>query len=198
MGIAFRIWEGDHNDRYPMALSTLSGGVQEQIYTVANTAQPSIAQYGLTNVFCVMSNELSTPKVVYCPSDGQRKATTNFMALRFCDQNISYFICGDAQEQYPQMILDGDRNIGTVATINTPASNTNQVGMQWTGNPGSADSMYWAWSAADLHLKQGNIGLADGHADQPSISQLQVAMANATNAASTQFPWYNFPQGSGH
>jgi prepilin-type processing-associated H-X9-DG protein len=194
MAISFRIWEGDHGDKYPMALSTLSGGAQEQIYTVANSTEPTQTGYGLTNVFCVMSNELSTPKLVYCPSDGTRKATTNFMALRFNNQNMSYFICGDAQEQYPQMILVGDRNIGTVATVNTAANITNVLGQQWTGNPGTADSMYWAWSSADLHLKQGNIGLADGHADQPSVSQLQVALGNATNGASTTTPWYNFPQ----
>ena len=41
---------------------------------------------------------------------------------------MSYFVCGDASEAYPQMILDGDRNIGTTATQNTPATTTNTVG----------------------------------------------------------------------
>jgi len=197
MGIAFRIWEGDNKDQYPMAVSTINGGAQEQIWsaaTVGNATPVTKASYGLTNVFCVMSNELSTPKVLYCPSDSARSATTNFPSLHFVDQNMSYFVCGDAQEAYPQMILDGDRNIGTTGASGNAASTTNVLGMQWSGDP----SAWWAWSAQDMHLKVGNLGMADGHAEQPTVIGLQTFLGNATNGASTQFPWYNFPQGSGH
>ncbi|MGA2786268.1 MAG: prepilin-type N-terminal cleavage/methylation domain-containing protein [Verrucomicrobiota bacterium] len=198
LGLAFRVWEGDHSDRYPMALSTVSGGAQEQIWNAATATAPATgpgsAAYGLTNVFVVMSNELSTPKVLFCPSDGQRKATTNFPSLHFNDQNMSYFVCGDAEEAYPQMILDGDRNIGTINSAGTPANTTNKLGAQWSGDPNA----WWAWSANDMHLKQGNLGMADGHAEQPTVVQLQQELATATNGASTTFPWYNFPQGSGH
>ena len=38
MGIAFRIWEGDNEDKYPMAVSTVNGGAQENIYSALNTA----------------------------------------------------------------------------------------------------------------------------------------------------------------
>src|SRR5450432_826294 len=51
VALAFRIWEGDNGDKYPM---------QANNYTNAAT---------LTNNIWVMTNELSTPKVVYCPSD---------------------------------------------------------------------------------------------------------------------------------
>jgi hypothetical protein len=136
-----------------------------------------------------MSNELSTPKVLYCPSDSVRKATTNFTALHFNNQNMSYFVCGDAEEAYPQMILDGDRNIGTVNTPNTAANTTNVIGVLWDG------SSWWAWSGGDMHLSAGNLGLADGHAEQPSVSGLQTDLSTATNGASVQTPWYNFPQG---
>jgi prepilin-type N-terminal cleavage/methylation domain-containing protein len=195
MGIAFRIWEGDHGDRYPMNLSTASGGAKELIWSAATAPPapnpPTATTYGLTNVFVVMSNELSTPKVLYCPSDSVRKATTNFTALHFNNQNMSYFVCGDTEEAYPQMILDGDRNIGTIGTQSTPANKTNVIGAQWTGDP----TAWWAWSAGDMHLSAGNLGLADGHAEQPSVSGLQTDLATATNGASVQFPWYNFPQG---
>src|ERR1039457_464292 len=36
VGIAFRLWEGDNGDRYPMAISTLNNGAQEKIYSAAN------------------------------------------------------------------------------------------------------------------------------------------------------------------
>ena len=191
IGIGFRLWEGDNGDKYPMAVSTLYNGAEEKIYTAGNTGTQAPAGYGLTNVFVVMSNELSTPKILYCPSDSVRSYTTNFTALNNDSQNMSYFVCGDAAETYPQMILDGDRNIGTVATGNSPSTTTNTLGVQW-GNPFN----WWAWSAVDMHLRVGNIGMADGSAQQVTVAGLQTALSAATNGASATAPWYNFPQGA--
>jgi prepilin-type N-terminal cleavage/methylation domain-containing protein len=194
VGIAFRLWEGDNGDRYPMAVSTLNNGSLEKIDCAANTAtQPlSASAFGLTNVFVVMSNELSTPKVLFCPSDNVRSSTTNFTALNSNDANLSYFVCGDAVETYPQMILDGDRNIGTATAVNIPATMTNLIGFQWTGDATHA----WAWSAVDMHLRVGNVGMADGSAQQLTVAGLQTALGTATNGASATQPWYNFPQGA--
>jgi prepilin-type N-terminal cleavage/methylation domain-containing protein len=190
MGIAFRLWEGDNQDRYPMAVSTLYNGAKEKVYSAASngtTTPPS--SLGITNVFVVMSNELTTPKVLFCPSDNVRQATTNFPSLHFNDENMSYFVCGDAIETYPQMILDGDRNIGTATAANVPATITNVLARQWTG------AEWWAWSAVDMHLRVGNLGMADGSAQQVTVAGLQTALGTATNGAPTQSPWYNFPQG---
>jgi prepilin-type N-terminal cleavage/methylation domain-containing protein len=190
VGIAFRLWEGDNQDRYPMAVSTAYNGAKEKIWCAGNT--PTASTYGITNIFVVMSNELSTPKVLFCPSDNVRAATTNFTALKVNDQNMSYFICGDAIETYPQMILDGDRNIGTAATANIPATITNTLGFQWTGDTAA----WWAWSGVDMHLRVGNLGMADGSAQQVTVAGLQTALGTATNGASATSPWYNFPQGA--
>jgi prepilin-type N-terminal cleavage/methylation domain-containing protein len=190
VGIAFRLWEGDNQDRYPMAVGTLYNGAKEKVWCAANSTQPTTATYGLTNVFVVMSNELSTPKVLFCPSDNLRNATTNFTALVYNSANMSYFVCGDAFETYPQMILDGDRNVGTASAQNIPASITNQLGVQWTG------AAWWAWSAVDLHLRVGNVGMADGSAQQLTVAGLQTALGTATNGSSVMAPWYNFPQGN--
>ena len=114
------------------------------------------------------------------------------------DNNISYFICGDAAEAYPQMILDGDRNIGTASSQNAPATTTNSVA-QAAAASGSfyylpSSSLWWAWTAVDLHLRVGNIGMADGSAQQVTVAGLQTALATATNGAPTMNPYYNFPQ----
>ena len=85
IAVAFRIWEGDHSDGSPWPFSTASGGAQENIYSAVDSA--ASAGFGLTNVFVVMSNELSTPKLLYCPSDGIRHATTNFAS--FCITTIN-------------------------------------------------------------------------------------------------------------
>jgi prepilin-type N-terminal cleavage/methylation domain-containing protein len=194
VGIAFRLWEGDNGDRYPMAVSTLQNGAKEKIYCLANTPTQVPAGYGVTNVFVVMSNELSTPKVLYCPSDNTRTTTTNFPSLNNNFLNMSYFVCGDAAETYPQMIMDGDRNIGTASAQNIPAVISNTVAtpttFQWTGS----SSAWWAWTAVDMHLRVGNIGMADGSAQQVTVAGLQTALGAATNGAPAANPYYNFPQ----
>ena len=128
VGLAFRIWEGDNGDKYPMSVSSTSGGAQEWIQYGST---PTLASKGLNPgmVFMVMSNELSTPKVAYCPSDSYWTTTpTNFnmtcinsaggpnvafpAAAQSSAGQFSYFVNGDALEADPQMIITGDRNIG--------------------------------------------------------------------------------------
>ena len=126
IGVAFKVWEGDNGDRYPMAVSTQKGGAMEDINSANQTG--AYPPSGITNVFCVMSNELSTPKLLYCTSDSSgagRGAATNFPQLGYVAPNggqqgtncISYFVCGDAADTYPQMILDGDRNLGSSSFV---------------------------------------------------------------------------------
>ena len=207
VGIAFRLWEGDNGDRYPMAIQTQFNGAKDKIYTSSTPPIPAAANYNVNSVFVVMSNECSTPKILFCPADNgvgfgpntgysagavtmTRTYATNFVVFSNTPAYLSYFVCGDAVETYPQMILMGDRNIGTT-TQNSPATSTNTMGvpanMQWTGG-------WWGWTAVDLHLRVGNVGMADGSALQLTVSGLQQALATATNGSSTMSPWYNFPQ----
>jgi prepilin-type N-terminal cleavage/methylation domain-containing protein len=201
IGTAFKVWEGDNNDRYPMAISVTKGGAMESVNSTANTG--TYPASGLTNVFCVMSNELSTPKVLYCTSDTVpgRNVATNFSQLGVLNPGISivggtncisYFVCGDAADVYPQMILDGDRNLGTVANTmvgNYALSIYCVAGEQWP-----MSGRVWAWSATELHLKTGNISLADGSVQQTTPSTLQAAFILSTNGTPVVMPWYNFPQ----
>jgi len=210
-GIAFRLWEGDNADKYPMAVSTAYNGAKERIYTSGQKPDPA---YNVNAVFVVMSNELSTPKILYCPADnGQgmqgpgytgnmisRGPATNFSgagavgSLSNTPAYLSYFVCGDAAETYPQMIMVGDRNIGTVPTQSLPALVTNTVASSLTFQWPPAAPNWWAWTAVDLHLRVGNLGMADGSAQQVTVAGLQTALATSTNGASTTAPWYNFPQ----
>ena len=152
VGLAFRIWEGDNNDKYPQAVSQSAGGANEYI-AHANTASPATPTVAVTKaaagmVFMVMSNELSTAKILYCPSDNFHTAesgyATNFGYAELLGisaappasgttlsttegsaslTKISYFVNGDALEANPQDIMIGDRNIGSVgATATSPAT----------------------------------------------------------------------------
>lgn len=104
IGLSYRIWEGDHNDKYPMAISVTNGGTRE--LTQAGNA---VASYQ------VMSNELSTPRILICDGeygysgDTNRIYTTNFATLS--NSNVSYFVGVDADEANPQDILSGDSDL---------------------------------------------------------------------------------------
>ena len=208
IGLAFKVWEGDHGDKYPTAVSTGAWGAKEQICSVDQAsvthynAHP--AGYGVTNVFCVMSNELSTPKVLYCPADlapsslsvannvntGPPAAVaTNWSG--FGPGNLSYFVEGDASDKYPKMILIGDRNIGTSSAGGTlPATAMFQGNLAYSpyGAQGckivafaSVNSPSWDWTDADIHQDAGNLGMADGSAAQSSLKGLVNALYDTQN-----------------
>lgn len=151
-GLAFRIWEGDNDDQYPMSRSSSLGGTKE-FNTGADTYRH----------FQVMSNELSTPKILICPAD-TRTVAANFVRLK--NQNVSYFVSLDApSSQFPQRFLDGDRN------ITGARSPENGILKLVPGGPAS-------WTSS-MHVNQGNLGSADGSVQQYSNSGLREALRNS-------------------
>jgi len=153
-GLAFRIWEGDNGDKYPMSVSTAQGGTMELV-TGADTFRH----------FQVMSNELSTPKILVCPAD-TRIAAVNFVRLK--NQNVSYFVGLDANDEFPQRFVDGDRN------ITGPTEPENGILKLVPG--GAAGWM------ATMHVNQGNVGLSDGSVQQYSNEGLRQALRNSGDA----------------
>jgi prepilin-type N-terminal cleavage/methylation domain-containing protein/prepilin-type processing-associated H-X9-DG protein len=143
INLSFHVWEGDHGNKYPTAVSTANGGAMENVYTRNTPPSPlgpgggAPAGYGLTNVFCVMSNTLMTPKNCYCPADLSITALSTDPVGKtvgpgapapnahgpicsasttwgnFGLANLSYFVEGDASDKYPTMTLLGDRNLGS-------------------------------------------------------------------------------------
>jgi prepilin-type N-terminal cleavage/methylation domain-containing protein/prepilin-type processing-associated H-X9-DG protein len=126
-GLAFKTWALDNQDRYPMQVDVGSGGPPNQGTTpgIANWGNGVAAPY-VYQIFGVMSNELSTPKVLNCPSDDSPIHTNFLMSVggtantvfpgaspqtTICNLDISYFVGLDATETNPQMLLAGDRNI---------------------------------------------------------------------------------------
>ncbi|HEY1718888.1 MAG TPA: prepilin-type N-terminal cleavage/methylation domain-containing protein [Verrucomicrobiae bacterium] len=186
IGLAFRVWEGDNNDRFPMAVSSTAGGAQERLYSSVNTT--GVAN-GVTNVWACMSNELSTAKVLYCPSDSARNFTTNFTTLVIgtTATNYSYMVGADASEANPQMILTGDRNIASSSSATAYISTSVAPSSHYLGT--AAQGLGWAWTQNDIHQKNGNLGISDGSVDQASISALQTALLNSTNGVPQ--PWYD-------
>ncbi len=148
IGLAYRIWEGENGDKYPMGISATIGGSSEMAAT-GNVVQS----------FQVMSNELSTPKILYCPADTTRTWANGFGGL--ANSNISYFVGVDVTNDLnPQALLSGDCNfeVSRVAVKSGPLT----LG---TNNPVSWD--------AGRHVNLGNIGLGDGSVQQVTSVNLQ-------------------------
>ncbi len=218
VGIAYRIWEGDNNDRYPQAVAAASGGAQG--YTAhGGTTFTQATPYNPGMVYMVMSNELATPKILFCPSDTIHSGySTNFsytdtLSLTVAPANgaapnalsavtkISYFVGADATEADPQGIMGGDCNIGNTATTGSAAS-TARFGSTVSASQGGSSvpqitsiafgtaANNWAWTANDLHQKTGNLLIADGSVQSATISGLHTYMENATNTVTA--PCWNF------
>jgi prepilin-type N-terminal cleavage/methylation domain-containing protein/prepilin-type processing-associated H-X9-DG protein len=216
IGVAFRTWALDNGDQYPMRVPMAAGGGQENVgFRNLATGQPyGVAggnSKGVGGMFGVMSNELSTPKILVCPaeSDGSHAQTASTFAYSISgvtantipytnDLEVSYFIGVDAADTFPQMLLDGDHNMG--GNGNPPANGymwnlvqnngfNLSLGTNFTANqgPGWMDNM---------HSKQGNVGLADGSVQQFSRSKLQDALRNTSDAGNNANPVFNLATGS--
>jgi prepilin-type N-terminal cleavage/methylation domain-containing protein len=220
INLSFHIWEGDHDGTFPMAVSTFTGGAMENICSQIGNNAPF--GYGVTNVFCVMSNKLGTPKILHCPADvspataptdtpGSQtisgsticSVATNWAG--FGPGNLSYFVSGNTSDKYPKMILLGDRNIGTTTAsgqpipFGSPAGQMNmQNGAYSSGAiPGMSPQPHimqnypaWTWTDLDIHQDAGNLGMADGSAQQASLNAVEQALADTVNAWGSQGRMY--------
>lgn len=83
IGVAFRLWEGDHGDAYPCNVSTNAGGARE-LCALDNDGFDTNAYLYLRT----MTDELTTPKILVCPQDKNKKVAANFASLE--PENISY------------------------------------------------------------------------------------------------------------
>ena len=202
IGAAFRGWEVEHNSLFPMAVSKNDNGAMEYIVSSASAAPLG---YGLTNVFIAMYNELNTPKILVCPADLTRTAATNWDVLN--TNGLSYFVNGNADEKFPETIMTGDRNLGNVLGGNTgntavfgslPADTMNMVSGAYSTQAAPLGGskikiLPWAWTANDIHLAAGNLGLADGSVQQAALQDLAKAIIDTQNNGPTKTIILNMP-----
>jgi prepilin-type N-terminal cleavage/methylation domain-containing protein/prepilin-type processing-associated H-X9-DG protein len=184
VGLAFRIFATDNGDRFPMNVSTNEGGSSE--YT-ATTMQLQIWRH-----FAALSNELSTPKIVVCPSDQRTESTTFAQTVPAATKNVipfnknanvSYFVALEADETRPQAFLSGDRNI--VCPTATPARNDTksaQITRLGTNHLSSGTTQRGAFYTNTMHNLQGNVAMGDGSVQQLSSSRLKESLRNTDDA----------------
>ena len=195
-GFATRQWGMDNGDRYPSQVSSAQGGPWQFGTTIQAAFQSGSAgtvAWGTYSwqAFSVMSNELNTPKVLYCPAeyDNGRTMATTFASSIPASQigvafnsrsNVSYFVGVDADETQPQMFLYGDHAMGNTGTAltTTTASTAGWQGIYApnTANTGTATNGNAAWMDNSQHGKQGNVALSDGSVQGFSVSRLREGL----------------------
>jgi prepilin-type processing-associated H-X9-DG protein len=152
VGLAFKTWTLDNGDHYPMELSVTNGGTLEFI------------EQGLVFPhFQVMSNELSTPKVLRCPEEKSFQAAQDF-TTDFNNSKLSYFVGLDANDNSPSSILAGDKNLQSVVTT------SNRV-LTLTGK----SSLGWTRA---LHSRKGTVLFGDGSVREVENSETRALLKN--------------------
>jgi prepilin-type processing-associated H-X9-DG protein len=149
IGLAYRIWEGDNGDIYPMRISVTNGGSMEMALTG-----------NVLRTYLVMSNELSTPRVLHCPDDSAHSRTNSFADL--ANANISYFVGIDVTNDLnPNLIISGDANfeISGVPVKSGLLEFSTNAPVSWT---------------AARHKFAGNILLGDGSVQSTTIAGLHT------------------------
>jgi prepilin-type N-terminal cleavage/methylation domain-containing protein len=164
VGLSHRLFSGDHGDKYTFSVSPTDGGVA--------TANPATTAPSAVDVYLSLSNELNTPKILVCNSDGVKVKASDFRydsAISFGKQTaganagLSYFAGVDAEETKPQSILSGDRNI------------TGKKDWDYAADYGNPDA---SWDNS-IHNQAGNMGLGDGSVQQNTASTVKKQVSAA-------------------
>lgn len=192
IGYGLKVWAMDYNDRYPMQVPATEGGPPNQS---AFSTTPYGASYTY-QIFGVLSNELATPRMLVCPAD-ERKAHSSFAMLAgstanpnyLSNTNLSFFVGKDAQDNNPQMLLVGDRNIvgqgpGGNLPNPIPGGGYGNVGAIALGTNFSANTQTPAWTDK-LHRGNGNVLMTDGSAQQFTSSKLRDALRSTGDTSTT-------------
>ena len=192
VGLSFKIFANDHEDRMPFEVSYVDGGSSEVAALALGDGN------GASNWlhFVVMSNELSTPKVIVCPSDAGRNTgkTTNWgvfnlSAIAFGtggkNAAMSYCTGTDAKDTSPQSIMSGDRNITNTASVTAidPAKFTLA---SWQGVYAgfTTNAAMQAGYSKDTHQNSGNLVLGDGSVQQVTSARLREQIRTAGSESS--------------
>ena len=159
---AQQLWGNDHNDLPPVMVPVNQGGTR---------AHPLAANAWLH--FAWLSNELATPKVIFCPSDTGKPAeeftgspTNGYLNPNFANRATSYFVGYSGFDGDPQWVfVGGDRNV----TINGSAF-CSLLNSASSINYGSVTGGHWK---TNLHNLVGNVQLRDGSVEMLSSTELR-------------------------
>jgi hypothetical protein len=87
IGLAFRLWEGDHGDQYPFNVSTNAGGTME----LCAAGKDGFDSKSFLHFKAMAGDDyLRVPLLLVCPQDRSKKPATNWASLR--PENVTYYL----------------------------------------------------------------------------------------------------------
>lgn len=200
IGVAFRVFGSDNDDRYPLAAKRnnyiVQGGAVGTQVDSSSAAAWQVAQ--------AMWSELLSPKVFLCPGDRERtnaSRVTDFNALAGAsgvmtaaslghptnqDNALSYAFGVAADELRPQGFLAIDRNVNNVGLAGANIASKVAFTRTRAVLNGVAGPTQAVWlMGTPIHGLEGNIGLADGSVQQVTAAKLQWYLQKAATTYST-------------
>ncbi len=193
VALSFKMFAGDNEQQFPGKLD------------VNKFAQQNRSAW---RHFFMLSNELGSTKILMCPGDVIRQPnvaqifgtndTANNLVGLFSSGNaaVSYFVGVEAEETKPNMLLTGDRNMGTNNTM-VFASGTNFHTVLTSVDTGSPPEAQWSELATNFvaphHDNAGNYALADGSVQQASSDRLKEALRLSRQSYGANANRINFP-----
>ena len=163
VSLGFRLWSDDRDFRYPWQLDPADGGTR--------------AVTEAWKHFGIISNEIVTPRVLHCASDGEKKLAQNFSAgpegfALLKNAALSFAVGTEAREDRPSMHIVSDRHaLGIEAGDCSVASIPNVVTIL-------EPSIRSRWDKT-IHQYAGNMALTDGSAQLLSQAALRSHLATA-------------------
>ena len=192
VAMGLRLFANDNDSRYPDSSTNI---------TAANN---------MWQLFQLAQNDISSPRILTCPSDTDKFPATDFLlpssqgfdvnnsysAPQKGIKSTSYFYASGADEGSPQRLLIGDRNMTEKNTDQEPGTdfiapgyNGGQNGQAnlATVNGTSIQAANVRWNNK-VHERGGNIAFMDGSAQQLTSGKLRDALRLAPVVTSVWFP----------
>lgn len=151
VGLADRIFATDNGELFPWERSRADATNRMNFPDL--TGLPAGDQ--VVRIYKSLSNELSTPIIIACPSD-EREPAKDW--LKLTTNNISYFVGVSARESLPQTFMAGDRNLVL-------------DGKELTGRVELKSDAPLAWDK-NIHGFQGEVTMGDGSVQQLSSGKV--------------------------
>lgn len=151
-GFAFHVYANDHENLFPMQVHVHDGGTLEW-----TTMPQSLSTFAYKH-FQSLSNQVTNPKILVCPTDTGVTVATNWVDVQ--NTNLSYFVWVTARPNMSSDPLAGDRNIGW-NTMMSPSDRYN------------VDNYFWQ---TNMHVACGNVVFADGRVELLNTDGLRRAI----------------------
>lgn len=192
IGLSFRIWGNEHDDRYPYYFPGLTNE-HTGIPITGNTTNAMAWMH-----FQVLSNEILDARIIACPEDELRWENTaeefgnNALSLSHPtkrDLAVSYFVGLFADETRPDTILAGDRNLAAEAYRKPFGTEAGGGAVQLPGR--------YALSIAPghtLHQTRVIVAFADGSVSELPLEGFKEKLIQSVQAYGTNANLFLFPQ----